>query len=153
MTPEVQLWKWLKAGLPKLNQPHDVQRIETDTGSGYPDVEGCIASNAFLVELKVARAIRKKDKSFALDHYEREQAYKLHKRHIAGGSSWILIRVPYPELPKPRHYLVSGEKAIDLHDIRMKIMPEAIQNMSYSPLLAMGTYNAEQLWRVIAHLT
>lgn len=148
MGPEATLWGWLKRGLSSLDGPHDVHRIETSTELGYPDVEGCIAGACFLVELKVAHYIRKRDGSFALDHYTSKQAYTLHRRWKAGGRSWLLVRVPGSGA-QVSHYLVPGREALLLHDERMNLTHQKLAAFSW-PGFEDGRAKAEALWRGIS---
>lgn len=148
MGPEATLWTWLKRGLKPLGKPHDVHRIETSTELGYPDVEGCIDGACFLVELKVAHYVRKRDGSFALEHYTSKQAYTLYKRWKAGGRSWLLLRVPGSEVTG-RHYLVPGREALLLHDERMNLTHQMLAAFSW-PGYEDGLAKAEKLWRGIS---
>ncbi len=148
MGPEATLWSWLRRGLKPLGQPHDVHRIETSTESGYPDVEGCINANTFLVELKVARSIRKKDGSFSLDHYHAKQAYTLYRRWQAGGRSWLLVRYPGSDTTG-RHFLVPGREALIVHDERMKLTLGFMQAVSW-PGFEDGLAKADKLWQGIS---
>lgn len=147
-TPEANLWAWMRRGIKPLGLPHDVHRIETSTESGYPDVEGCIAGAPFLLELKVARSIRKGDGSFSLDHYHSKQAYTLHRRWEAGGRSWLLVRYPGSELTG-LHFLVPGERALDVHDYRMKLTLGYISTVSWAGFKD-GRAKADALWRGIS---
>lgn len=146
--PESKLWSWMRQGLRPLGLPHDVHRIETGTESGYPDVEGCIDRACFLLELKVARSIRKGDGSFSLDHYHAKQAYTLWRRWQAGGRSWLLVRYPGSE-QTGRHFLVPGREALVVHDSRMKLQLGFMRSVSW-PGLEDGSAKAESLWRAIS---
>ena len=143
MGPEATLWNWMKAGLKKVEPPHDVHRIETSTESGYPDVEGCIGGTSFLLELKVARSLRKTTTNFSLDHYHSKQAYTLYHRWKAGGRSWILVRYPGQD---NLHFVVAGREALILHDNRLKLNIPMIQAMSW-PGFEDGLALAPKLWR------
>lgn len=145
--PESTLWSWMRSGLKQQPRPHDVHRIETGTESGYPDVEGCIGGDSFLVELKVGRSVRKGDGSFSLDHYHAKQAYTLWRRWEVGGRSWLLVRVPYAS--GDLHYLVPGRGALIVHDARLKLMPSFMQAVSW-PGLEDGSAKAGRLWRAIS---
>lgn len=145
--PESTLWGWMKKGLSRLGQPHDVHRIETSTELGYPDVEGCIAGASFLVELKVVHYVRRNG-SFALEHYTSKQAYTLHRRWEVGGRSWLLTRLAVPGEPI-RHYLVPGRDAIITHDSRLQLTRGFLEAQSW-PGYEDGLAKADRLWRAIA---
>ncbi len=147
MGPEATLWSWMRKAVPLLGMPHDVHRIETSTESGYPDVEGCIAGTSFLVELKVARSIRKRDGAFSLDHFEAKQAYTLHRRWKAGGRSWILVRYPMAT-GRDKHFLVPGKEALIVHDDRLRLTLGFMQAVSW-PGLEDGLASAGDLWRAV----
>ena len=140
MKPEAALWAWFKKGLIRLGEPHHVKRVETpETGSGFPDVEGCISGACFNVELKVAHYIRK-DGSFAIDHFTAEQAYFLHRRHEVGGRAFMLLRVG------AEHHLFSGADAIDLHDARKAMTVDLVEARRLDvPRKAL----AEEFWRAV----
>lgn len=112
--PEARLWGWLKSGLKRFGSQADVSRIETSTELGYPDVEGCISGGSFLCELKVAHHVTK-DGRFSLPHFTAIQAYKLHRRHIAGGRAYLLVRVG------DDHFLVGGSHVLDVQEQRMSL--------------------------------
>lgn len=150
MGPEATLWNWLKRGLPSLGKPHDVSRVETSAESGFPDVEGCIAGASFLVELKVAHYVRKKDGTFALDHYTAEQAYKLYRRWKVGGRSWLLIRVPTANgWTTPLHYLIAGREALLIHDDRMNLSRDRLAASSW-PGFEDGLGKQVALWKAVS---
>ena len=48
---EKAFWQQIKRALPYVHW----QRIETGTGQGVPDVNGCIGGDEFWLELKIAQ--------------------------------------------------------------------------------------------------
>lgn len=113
---ETALWDWLRKGAARLDLPKHVQRIEDTTKSGTPDVEGCINSNSFWMELKIAYEqvrspvirIKTTDK----------QVYFALRRTQVGGLSWYFIRVG--QYPNYQHFLIHGSLAEELFN---KLIP------------------------------
>ncbi len=89
-TRESGLWRWLRDGTRDMPLLH-LQRIENSVGSGTPDVEGCLASRTFWIELKVTSLV---GESMRLDlRFRDSQVEWLIRRSRAGGLCWALIQV------------------------------------------------------------
>lgn len=73
-------WDSIKKALPYVHW----QRIESSTGQGIPDVNGCIGGDSFWLELKVVSGIKV--------HLRSSQVAWLMRRSDVGGSAWILIK-------------------------------------------------------------
>lgn len=102
---ETSLWGWLKASADRMGKRAHVQRIEDDTKSGTPDVEGCIESKAFWCELKVAYPMAKDRVRIKITT---DQVRWARKRVRASGKAFILIRVDGLTRADVRHFLIPG---------------------------------------------
>ncbi len=79
---EKKFWQALKRLLPDVHW----QRIETTTGCGIPDVNGCYKAGEFWLELKVLKG--KHSLSFQSSLKPLQSAW-LFKRWLAGGRCFI----------------------------------------------------------------
>ena len=128
MSREQNLWKWLKKGgrhFEKTGRLH-MCRIENLVGSGYPDVEGCLDTCQFHIELK-AVARPKRESTPIRVNFQPRQIPWLRKRWDAGGNCWVLLRVG--ERQNAKHYLIPGDKA---HKI-VKIEESELEGLSTVP--------------------
>lgn len=122
------LWAWLKRAAKKFPPGSlHARRVENSVGIGDPDVEGCLESRAFNVELKVAEV--RADGTLAIRHYTAEQAHFAHSRTRAGGRSLLLIRVGHHD-EGSRHYLIDGRHALDVHDRREHLDEDYLRSLS-----------------------
>lgn len=80
---EQKLWTMLRGLLPSVHW----QRIETMTGAGVPDVNGCYTGREFWIELKIITGIKKL--SFQSEFRPTQYAWMVN-RIKAGGRCFVL---------------------------------------------------------------
>lgn len=82
---ETQLWAGLKTALPTFHW----QRIETLTGAGVPDVNGCCGGVEIWIELKIIRGVGKPSFQSSQGLTPTQCAW-LEARWRAGGRSFVV---------------------------------------------------------------
>lgn len=87
---ESSLWVIIRQNLPQVHW----QRIETSTGLGIPDINGCWEGKEFWVEIKYLPTFPvRANTPVKIKHYTPEQRLWLRKRGQAGGQAWLFVRV------------------------------------------------------------
>lgn len=111
--PEKNLWIWLRDGVkPQIAEGRlHICRIETITMVGYPDVEGCLDSHNFHIELKAVERPKRQGTPLRI-RIQPGQVPWLKKRWKAGGACSVLVRVGSGH--SARHYLIAGREAWEL---------------------------------------
>ena len=105
MAREKQFWAWIRPKVITIPDLH-IQRIESMSSSGTPDVEGCWSAVPFQIELK--SCIRPKRFTTKLDYdVKKSQVFWHEDRYKAGGKSYILVNVETGR--KRTLYLVPGQ--------------------------------------------
>ena len=103
---ESTLWIWLNRTKPLYKRTLHMCRVENSALNGMADVEGCLKSKQFWIELKCyARPSNSSTKIKA--RFEEAQIPWLKRRHDAGGNVFILLQVGQGH--KARRYLIPGD--------------------------------------------
>jgi Holliday junction resolvase len=110
---EKAFWQQIKRALPYVHW----QRIETGTGQGVPDVNGCIGGDEFWLELKIAQGNKVK--------ITPGQIAWLMQRIDAGGKAWIIVK------KKEQIFIYNGYQGSFLLDSGLKLQPEATMNKPF----------------------
>jgi len=110
---EKAFWQQIKRALPYVHW----QRIETGTGQGVPDVNGCIGGDEFWLELKIAQGNKVK--------ITPGQIAWLMQRIDAGGKAWIIVK------KKEQIFIYNGYQGSFLLDAGLKLQPEATMNKPF----------------------
>ena len=110
---EKAFWQQIKRALPYVHW----QRIETGTGQGVPDVNGCIGGDEFWLELKIAQGNKVK--------ITPGQIAWLMQRIDAGGKAWIIVK------KKEQVFIYNGYQGSFLLDKGLKLQPEATMNKPF----------------------
>lgn len=107
---ESSLWHWLFRAHELYGRRLHMTRVEDVTSVGRPDVEGCMDSRCFVMELKVAnRPARPTTPIRTQSPVKPEQIAWLANRWDAGGNAFILIQVG--QGPEARRYLLEAPDA------------------------------------------
>lgn len=110
---ESSLWSWLSRAESSYGRHLHMNRTENVAGVGTPDVEGCLDSRCFVVELKVAeRPARPTTAIRTQSPIKTEQVDWLMARKMAGGRAWLLVQVG--ERHEARRYLLDAVHAADV---------------------------------------
>lgn len=110
---EKNLWAWLRGGKVSFGLDLHIQRIESNTALGIPDVEGCLkvwpASVSFWTELKAAaRPVRA---TTQIKHNVTADQVSWHrKRYHAGGVSNLLLQIGSGN--EAKKYLVNSSELL-----------------------------------------
>ncbi|AJD82803.1 DNA helicase [Achromobacter phage JWX] len=110
---ETALWKWVREGKVHFGRDLHIQRIESTTGLGIPDVEACLkmwpSSISFWLELKaVARPARE---STPIRHNITAEQIAWHRnRYHAGGHSYVLLQIGSGH--ESKKYLIPGSELL-----------------------------------------
>lgn len=110
---EKNLWAWLRKAKAHFGRDLHIQRIESATGLGIPDVEVCLKkwpiSYSFWIELKaVARPARE---STPIRHNITAEQIAWHRnRYHAGGLSFVLLQIGSGHDSKK--YLIPGAELL-----------------------------------------
>ena len=137
-TRENNFWKWLKLG-GSANEFKDrlhFQRIETTTGAGVPDLEGCLDGREFWTELKVVEPMAR---GMCRVNLKGPQIMWLYRRRRAGGRAYCLAR------HEDRSYLLRGD---DLTAFQHPIALAELHTLSQCDVHA----TAVELWYHMAGL-
>ena len=110
---EKAFWQQIKRALPYVHW----QRIETGTGQGVPDVNGCIGGDEFWLELKIAQGNKVK--------ITPGQIAWLMQRIDAGGKAWIIVK------KKEQVFIYNGYQGAFLLDKGLKLQPVATMNKPF----------------------
>ena len=110
---EKAFWQQIKRALPYVHW----QRIETGTGQGVPDVNGCIGGDEFWLELKIAQGNKVK--------ITPGQIAWLMQRIDAGGKAWIIVK------KKEQIFIYNGYQGSFLLDKGLKLQPVATMNKPF----------------------
>ena len=110
---EKAFWQQIKRALPYVHW----QRIETGTGQGVPDVNGCIGGDEFWLELKIAQGNKVK--------ITPGQIAWLMQRIDAGGKAWIIVK------KKEQIFIYNGYQGSFLLDSGLKLQAEAVMNKPF----------------------
>ena len=110
---EKAFWQQIKRALPYVHW----QRIETGTGQGVPDVNGCIGGDEFWLELKIAQGNKVK--------ITPGQIAWLMQRIDAGGKAWIIVK------KKEQIFIYNEYQGSFLLDAGLKLQPEATMNKPF----------------------
>ena len=110
---EKAFWQQIKRSLPYVHW----QRIETGTGQGVPDVNGCIGGDEFWLELKIAQGNKVK--------ITPGQIAWLMQRIDAGGKAWIIVK------KKEQIFIYNGYQGSFLLDSGLKLQAEAVMNKPF----------------------
>ena len=110
---EKAFWQQIKRALPYVHW----QRIETGTGQGVPDVNGCIGGDEFWLELKIAQGNKVK--------ITPGQIAWLMQRIDAGGKAWIIVK------KKEQIFSYNGYQGALLLDKGLKLQPVATMNRPF----------------------
>tara|TARA_R100000656_G_scaffold67674_1_gene51227 strand:+ start:278 stop:652 length:375 start_codon:yes stop_codon:yes gene_type:complete len=110
---EKAFWQQIKRALPYVHW----QRIETGTGQGVPDVNGCIGGDEFWLELKIAQGNKVK--------ITPGQIAWLMQRIDAGGKAWIIVK------KKEQIFIYNGYQGAFLLDKGLKLQPVATMNKPF----------------------
>lgn len=104
-TAERRLAQWLHAAATHIEGLH-LQRIESSTGSGIPDIEGCWNGTSFWLELKAVDILPVKDTSRLNITIHPAQINWLERRWSIGGRVFVLLRTGQSR--HMRYYLIPG---------------------------------------------
>tara|TARA_R100001530_G_scaffold2574_1_gene4177 strand:+ start:579 stop:953 length:375 start_codon:yes stop_codon:yes gene_type:complete len=110
---EKAFWQQIKRALPYVHW----QRIETGTGQGVPDVNGCIGGDEFWLELKIAQGNKV--------NITPNQIAWLMQRIDAGGKAWIIVK------KKEQIFIYNGYQGAFLLDKGLKLQPVATMNKPF----------------------
>ena len=110
---EKAFWQQIKRALPYVHW----QRIETGTGQGVPDVNGCIGGDEFWLELKIAQGNQVK--------ITPGQIAWLMQRIDAGGKAWIIVK------KKEQVFIYNGYQGSFLQDKGLDLQPVATMNRPF----------------------
>ncbi|QIW86577.1 hypothetical protein AMA2_18 [Achromobacter phage AMA2] len=110
---ETNLWRWVREAKAHFGRELHIQRIESSTGLGIPDVEACLkiwpSSFSFWIELKaVARPARS---STPIKHNITAEQIAWHRnRYHAGGTSYVLLQIGSGR--ESKKYLIPGSELL-----------------------------------------
>ena len=90
-TAERRLAQWLHTAAARIEGLH-LQRIESSTGSGIPDIEGCWNGVSFWLELKAVDRLPVKAHSRLSTAISPAQRNWLARRWSVGGRVFVLLR-------------------------------------------------------------
>lgn len=105
---EKRFANWFRDNLKSTRELH-MQRIESSTGSGVPDIEGCWAGESFWIELKAVDVKPTKPGAKAGVKIRPAQINWLERRWNVAGNAYILIRLG--KNYNATCYLVPGDRA------------------------------------------
>lgn len=87
---ESNLWSTIKRNLPNVHW----QRIESTTGVGIPDINGCYNGCDFWIEIKYLDAFPKRPATpVRINHFTAEQKLWLKRRGEVGGRVLLFVQV------------------------------------------------------------
>lgn len=113
-TFEKNLWRWLHRSWRHVRDLH-VQRVESGTSEGVPDVEGCWASKSFWIELKTVACPKREGTPVRINHFTAAQRKWLKRRTDVGGRAWLLLQVGSGS--SARRYLIHGFLVDDVGEL------------------------------------
>ena len=104
-TAERRLAQWRHLAAARIEGLH-LQRIESSTGSGIPDIEGCWNGASFWLELKAVDRLPVKAHSRLTTTISPAQINWLARRWSVGGRVFVLLRTGQSR--RMRYYLIPG---------------------------------------------
>lgn len=112
---ETGLWAWLSKAKKHYREDLEMHRVENTLAAGMPDVEGCLHSSQFFIELKsTSRPARLETLiRFAVRDREAQQDW-IEKRWSMAENTWLLLQVGSGH--KLARYLVPGCFAKEVYD-------------------------------------
>jgi hypothetical protein len=132
---EKDLWRTMQLALKEYGH---LQRIESMTGLGIPDVNYCFSSHEGWFENKyIPRWPARVDALVTVDHYTAQQRLWARQRIKAGGKVYMMLMVGTPRL----YFLIPGDWAAQ----HLGIDATREQIVAASPVMGVGRFPTKEL--------